>query len=233
MSKTESMIVTENIMEIRYHASGRFLDIRGLIADYIRSNDIFPHWQIDSNIVQFRDEPTNVNKIGGFVGYKSAGLYTYDPGTRNFFEDKASKFWKVLQKNQFYNLPEIQRAGCRTKSFINCEKSFEEINKKLYGQFFSDSFRQLIGENQKDLQIVIDKMVQKWNMRITCGPIHKEEADQYFAFKSEHFKDTGIYIDIDVSQKKSLSHSAVPNFVKESMKLTWEKIDSISKSIGL
>ena len=227
------IIVTEHIMEIRHHASGRFLDVRGYVADYFRSNDLFPHQQIDPNVVQFRDEPKAPKKIGAFAGYKSAGLYSFDPDTRNYFEDKAGQFWKNLSKNQFYNIPEIRRFGCRTKAFLNCSKTFEEINNSLYEKFFSDDFRSLIGEKEKDLQVVVELNAGNFLMKIICGPIHKKEANNYFNFKSDHFEDTGIFLDIDVYKDKDVRSSKISALVKESMNLTWRKIDNISKSVGL
>lgn len=63
MSKDkERVIVTEHVMEIRHQASGRFLDVRGYVADHFKSNELFPHWQIDSNVVQFRDDPKTPKK---------------------------------------------------------------------------------------------------------------------------------------------------------------------------
>jgi len=234
MSKNKDrMIVTEHVLEVRHQASGRFLDVRGNVADLFRSNGLFPHWQIDSNVVHFRDNPKSPKKIGAFAGYKSAGLYTFDPETRNYFEDKAGQFWKTLSKNQFYNIPEIQRFGCRTKAFLNCSKSFKDINNSLYQKFFSNEFRNLIGEKEEDLQIVVILNAGKFQINVTCGPIKKNEANNYFNFKSDHFDDTGIFLDIDVYIVNVIQSSKISSLVKEEMALTWEKIDNISKSVGL
>jgi len=234
MSKNkERIIVTENVLEIRHQASGRFLDVRGYVADHFKSNELFPHWQIDSNVVHFRDDPKTPKKIGAFAGYKSAGLYTFDPETRNYFEDKAGQFWKALSKNQFYVIPEIKRFGCRTKAFLNCTDTFENINEKLYKKFFSEDFRGLIGEKEKDLQIVINLTIDKFQLKLTCGPIKKNEASNYFNFKSDHFDDTGIFLDIDVFIVGDIQSSKISSLVKEAMTLTWKKIDNISKSIGI
>ena len=234
MSKEkERMIVTEHVMEIRHQASGRFLDVRGYVADLFKSNDSFPHWQIDANIVQFRDDPNTPKKIGAFAGYKSAGLYTFDPETRNYFEDKAGQFWKLLVKNQFYSIPEITRFGCRTKSFLNCSKPFEEINTILYKKFFAEEFRTLMNEKETDLRIVVNLSAGKFLLNFTCGPIKKKEANNYFNFSSEHFEDTGIFLDLDYYIIKNVQSSDIPTLVKEAMNLTWQKIDSVSKSVGV
>ena len=153
--KEKSIVISESIFEIRHEASGIFLDKRGYVADHIRSNEIFHHWQIENNLVSFRDDPKVVKKIGGFIGYKSIGLFCYDPETNNFFEDKAVQFWKAVKKNQIYQIPDILRFGCRTKAFISCERDFKELNDQLYEKFTTEEFRNLIGSGEEDLQIVI------------------------------------------------------------------------------
>ncbi len=233
MAKNEEIIVTEHIVEIRHFACGRFLDVRGNVADHILSNELFPHWQIGANVVNFRDAPDKPVKFGAFTGYKSAGFYAFDPETRNLFQDKAGKFWTVLIKNQFYPIPDITRFGCRTKAFLNSDKSFEVINNSLYGKFFSTEFKDLIGKEVIDLQIVVDLIIKSFTVKITCGPIHKDEAQRYFNFNSKHFSQTGIYLDIDVFKTNQVAHKDVPILIKQAMQVIWEKIDKISKGVGL
>jgi hypothetical protein len=231
--KKDSVIVSEHILEVRHQASGRFLDVRGLVADHIKTGEIFPHWQIDTNVVNFRDASGAPKKIGAFVGYKSAGLYVYDPDTRNYFEDKVGKFWRSLTSCQLYALPELTRFGCRTKAFLNSEKSFDEINRNLYAKFFSRNFHEMLGERQKDLQVVIDLESTDFSIRITCGPIHKEEATRYFSFSSDHFKETGVYIDIDYSKKENIDIKEVPKLTKSAIQATWERIDKIAQEVEI
>ena len=83
MAKKEKdkIMLAEHILEVRHEASGTFLDVRGYVADYIRGKNIFPHWKIDTNIINFRDIANGINKEGAFVGYKSAGYIVYNPDT--------------------------------------------------------------------------------------------------------------------------------------------------------
>jgi len=97
--KEDKVIVSEHVLEVRHQATGRFLDVRGYVADHIKGADLFLHWEIDSNVVNFRDAPQKPKKIGAFAGYRSAGVFVYDPDTRNFVEDKSGKFWRTLTKN--------------------------------------------------------------------------------------------------------------------------------------
>lgn len=233
MPNEDSVVVSEHVLEIRHQATGRFLDVRGYVADHIKDADLFPHWQIETNVVNFRDAPKTADRMGAFAGYKSAGLFVYDPDTRNFFQDKATQFWRTLNKNQFYKIPDITRFGCRTKSFLTSDQEFEEINSRLYRQFFSDEFRSLVGEKEKDLQIVIELQANHFEIRMTCGPIQKDEAMRYFGFESEHFSETGLFLDIDVYKTEGVDHKDVPRLTKSAMGLIWERIDRIAAGVNL
>jgi len=233
MKEKDKVIVSEHVLEVRHQASGRFLDVRGYVADHIKGADLFPHWEIDTNVVNFRDAPRKPDKVGAFAGFKSAGVFVYDPDTRNYFEDKSGKFWKELNKNQFYTLPELTRFGCRTKAFLNSNMPFEDINSLIYEKFFTPEFKKLVGEKEKDLQVVIELIVGEFNIRLTCGPIHKEEANRYFSFESDHFSETGIYLDLDVYKTENIQSTKIPSLTKKAMSLTWEKIDNVSASVGL
>ena len=232
MGKSEKLILTEHTLEIRHNACGHFLDVRGNVADFILSNELFPHWRIDPNIVNFRDSNSTSIKFGAFAGYKSAGYFVFNPETRNLFKDKATKYWKILNKNLFYTIPNILRFGCRTKAFLNSEKNSDEINNSLYNKFFSSEFQTMIGGEETDLHITIELKYKIFSIRIICGPIHKEEANRYFNFSSDHFSQTGIFIDIDIWKTSPILHTDVLSYFDDAMKITWEKIDNISKEIG-
>lgn len=225
-------MVTEHTLEVRHDACGKFLDVRGYIADHIRASDLFPHWQIETNVVSFTDLPHKADKIGAFAGFKSAGLFSFDPDTRNYFEDQAGKFWKALNKNQFYTIPNITRFGCRTKAFLNSNQSFDEINKTLYSKFFSTEFKSLIGDKEDDFQIIVELLAGKFNLRIVIGPLHEGEARRFFNFDSEHFEEAGIFIDLDIYKTSEIQCTEISSLTKESMKLAWERIDSISSKAG-
>lgn len=233
MSDEKQVFVTEHILEIRHAASGRFLDVRGLVADYIKAAEIFPHWKIESNMVNFSDSDGTPKTIGGFAGYKSAGVYVYNPDTKNFFEDKAIKFWKTLDKSQHYNIPEINRFGCRTKAFINITKSFEGINDYLYEQFFSSTFREIVGFQENDLQITLELKHVEFKVKLIIGPIHKDEANRYFNFESEHFSDTGIFVDLDVYKDGNISPLEIPKLTKTATQLIWAKLEEIESRVEL
>ncbi len=125
--RLEQYMVAEHVLEVRYAASGAFLNVMGYMADYIRDKGLFPHWRVGTNIVNFFDsEP--VKKTGAFVAYNRSGYVAKNPDTRNFFQDKAIAFWNVLLANEHFKLPDPTRFGARTKIFLSSHKPFEEIN---------------------------------------------------------------------------------------------------------
>jgi len=232
-SKDEKEMVVEHILEVRHRASGTFLDVRGYVADYIRNQKFLPHWKIDANVVNFRDESDNLKSEGAFVGYKSAGYVVLNPKTRNFFCDRASAFWRLLQKNEHYKLPSPSRFGARTKLFLPSRKSFEEINKVMYEEFFSEKARSLFGGKETDLQFTIDLKESGFGVRLIGGPIHKDEVGKYFQFDSDHFKKCGLFLDIDYFKTEALSHETIPDLLNKAVGLMWSTAESIAKGLGL
>jgi len=232
-NKDEKEMVVEHVLEVRHVASGTFLDVRGYVADYIRNHKFLPHWKIDANVVNFRDEADALKNEGAFVGYKSAGYVVIDPKTRNFFCDRASAFWNLIQKNDHYKLPSPSRFGIRTKLFIPSRKSFDDINKVIYEEFFSEKARSLLGGKETDLQFTIDLRESGFNVRLIGGPIHKDEANQYFKADSDHFKKCGLFLDIDYFKTDELSNKTIPNLLSKAVDLMWSKAESIATGLGL
>lgn len=230
--KTKIMIA-EHVMEVRHKAFGGFLDIRGYIADYIRDKDLLPHWQIEQTIIKFRDLPNGIQKEAAFVGYKGAGYIVYNPETRNYFEDKAIVFWKALLANEHYKIPVASRLGVRTKVFVPSKKNFNDINKLLVETFHTEKTKELLGGNEKDVQIVIDLTEGPFEVKFRSGPMHKKEAADLFHFDSEHFEKCGIYFDIDYFITEDLSNEEIPKLVKNAIDLTWNKVEKITSNIGI
>lgn len=230
---TDALILSEHVLEVRHAASGSFLDVRGYVSDYIRESGVFPHWKIDSNVVNFRDKSDKVERDGAFAGYKSAGYVVFNPETRNYFQDKANKFWNLLTKNQHYKLPELKRFGARTKSFFPSQKSFEEINGQLYSILITEHGQELIGGKEQDFQLIVDLFEKNFDIKLRIGPIKHDEAGKYLNFESDQFKKCGLFIDIDVYKTKDLSHSGVTKLLKEAMELTWVKLENIANKVGI
>ena len=232
-SKAERTMLVEHVLEVRHVPSGTFLDIRGYIADYVRQKGLFPHWKIDSNVVNFRDDPKSIKLEGAFVGYKNLGYVALNPQTRNYFVDRAISFWKSLINNERYKIPELTRFGTRTKIFMPLPQTFSEINKMLFEALFTEKARSLIGGKEKDFQFTIELRESDFDLRIGGGPIHKDEAGKYFQFESSDFAQCGMFLDLDYFKEHDLELSNVPKLLKEAITLTWHKAEQIASDIGL
>lgn len=233
MKSEEKIMLAEHILEVRHAAAGAFLDMRGKVADYIVKEGFLPHWKIDSNVVNFRDQADVIKLDGAFVGYKSAGYVVLNPQTRNYFVDRATAFWKLLLKHPQYQMPEPNRFGTRTKIFIPSKKTFDEVNKKAFDVLFAQKTKDLIGGNEIDFQFIIEQSGDGFEGRIVGGPIHKEEAERYFQFKSDDLKLPGFLLDIDLYKTEGVSHDVIPNLLKAAVDGMWKKAERIASGLGL
>lgn len=229
----EKIMLAEHVLEVRYLASGIFLDVRGYIADYIRDAKMLPHWKIDSNVVNFRDQADGLKTEGAFIGYKSAGYLVLNSQTRNFFTDRATAFWKLLMKNNHYQIPELTRFGMRTKIFMPTKLNFDEINKKTFETFFTENARNLIGGKETDVHFTIELKEKGFEVRVSGAPLHKKEAVNHFGFRSDEFERCGLFLDIDYFKNKGISHADIPKFLKSSVDLLWAKAERIATGLGL
>ncbi len=229
----EKIMLAEHVLEVRHAASGSFLDVRGYVADYIRDSGLFPHWKIDANVVNFRDLPDKIKLEGAFAGYKSAGYVVHNPETRNYFVDRASAFWRTLLENQHYKVPAVKRFGARIKVFLPSKKSFDEINKTTFETFYTQNIRSIVGGREKDVQFIIEIVESNFEVRLSGGPIHKDEVGKYLSFESDHFRKCGLFLDLDYYKTQDIDHGSVPSLLKEAVNLTWTKVESLASALGL
>lgn len=233
MARVEKVFVTEHILEVRHAALGSFLDVRGFVADYIRDSGFLPHWTIENTVVVFRDTPEKPETETCFAGYKSFGYTSYNPPTKNIFQDRASSFVNLILKNKHYSIPSITRFGCRAKVFIPCDIDFDNLNKAIHDKFFTQTFRDFIGHKESDLQIVSEFKDKGFSGRISFGPMHKEEVKAHLTFNSEHFTKVGLFFDIDYFKIEDLPTSKLQSTLKEVMNIIWVKVDGITHILGV
>lgn len=225
--------VAEEIFEIRYKPKGAFLGSIGELADYIESEGVFSYWDIDQNIINFRDSVSEPKQLSGFLSYRNAGYVCFDAPTQNYFSDKTIAFWKAVDKNPYFKIPEIQRIGIRKRCFVKSDKPFEHIEEKVFSSLFQLDISQKIGGKRKDLQIVFELIENDKKIRLIIGPLHEDEAKKHFRFPSEHFNKCGLYIDIDVYIDEK-AHAKQPSvLIKDLSDASWKKIDVITNLLGL
>lgn len=231
--KDEKLMLAEQVLEVRHIACGSFLDVRGYVADFVRDSGFLPHWNIDTNVVNFRDKPDKAEKEGAFAGYRSAGYFVYDPPTPNYFCDRAGAFWKIILKNGHYTLPTIERFGARTKVFLPSDKSFEEIYKSVYSALYTDRSKDLFGGTEKDVQFIVELKESDFEVRMSGGPIHTGEAQKYLGFTSEHLSKAGFFVDVDFHRTEKVTNDDIPRLLKTAVELTWAKIERLGAAVGV
>jgi hypothetical protein len=233
--QVEHVFVSEEVLEVRYKPRGSFLSSIGDIADYVVDQGLFRHWKIEnSNKINFHNETEKQEKFLAFMSYRNAGCVAFDPDTRNFFKDKATQYWKTISQNKFFPIPDPLRIGVRTKCFIKMDISFEEIEDRMFKYFFNPSVLSDIKLKRKDLQVVLDFEGDSMSMRVTFGPLPKNQAFQLFQFKSDHFESTGIFFDFDcyTNNPSPTNQKVVEAFIKRATETNWEQIDRVLEKIG-
>ena len=229
----DQYMVNEHVLEVRYDSSVSFLTGDGQVADYIRSVNLFPHWKIDANIVNFFDTPLEVKQLGAFIAFNRAGYIVKNPDTQNFFQEKAIAFWAKFLENNVFPLPEVDRFGTRTKIFLSSDKPFEEVNQAVYEKFITADARKTLGGAESDLTYLIKLEDGGFTLNVLIGPLHKGEAEKFLSFKSERFSSTGLILDIDCYIQDRLSPKDIPRLLRDAMTLTWDKANKIAKFVGL
>ena len=190
----------QQVFELRFEPMGAFLDIRGKLADHVRK-EMFKHWAIGENRLDFWDsDKREEDKNTAFVSYRNCGFVSIQPPTENFFEDKASKFLRVLSTSSVFAFPRATRLGVRSSFFAYSHLPFSELCQKFYHHFYQEQITRLFGGTVEDVGIIVNLRKDKSFFNITTGPMKKEQAVQYFKAKLGDLKDVGVYFDIDYFQ---------------------------------
>lgn len=226
--------VAEEVVEVRYTPKGTFIAHMGEIADYVVDEKLFPHWSLDSNTIKFRDVAGPPERLHGFMSHANLGFITIDPPTTNLFRDKAIQYWKAIEANPFFKIPKINRIGVRNRCFVKVQKEFPAIEKSMYGYLFKDDVMKTIGGSRKDFQAVFKFEDGERKTTVTLGPLKKNEAKQLYAFKSPHFENEGVFIDIDSSLNDPAAGSkAVDRFIRSSSEESWLRIETLLQKMGV
>ena len=233
MATQRDDMLAEQILEVRYPASGSFLDVRGSVADQIRTKGFLSHWSIEPNIINFRDDAEAVNKEMAFVGYKSAGYVVQDAPTKNFFQERAALFWRHLRDCKDFPIPKLERFGARSKIFIPTDKTFQEVYKAGCAVLYTPQALEL-GATLKDVQFVFQlKTADGFEGRISGGPVAKDEAAAHLNSDSPLLSKAGFFIDVDLYKSSGIEHDDVSKLLRDASALHWAKADAFAAAIGI
>lgn len=219
--------VAEETMEVRYKPAGSFLNAVGELADFVEQRGLFPHWTIESNVVQFRDAEKQTKNLSAFISFRNAGFVSLDAPTANFFADKASSYLAQVCENPHFKVPKIQRVGVRNRCFVKSDHSFEQIDQRLFQVLFRDDFSSLFEAKRVDQSAIFEMTSGDTSIRLFIGPLRSNEAPKHFSFQSDHFASAGLIVDIDTFSLAERTPTSAIAFIRKNAPVAWDRIFSL------
>lgn len=222
----------EHILEVRYMPNPKVLDYRGTWAEAISDYMKLPKWVIVNNRIDIYDEK---NKDRAFVGFRNAGFVAHATPTKNYFPDKAIKFFKyLLTLEGFKKTPYVERIGVRSKFCEKYEGSFDELRDKYVSNYLSltNKAKKIINSKIIDIGGPINFADKYGNFNTMSGPIIDKQMAQFFEI-TEGSPAVGLYFDIDywILPKKEVDEQEILSYIKQFANSAWDRFDSISKLI--
>jgi hypothetical protein len=224
VQEAAATFVAEETMEVRYKPAGSFLNAVGELADFVEQRGLFPHWTIESNVVQFRDGEKQAKNLSAFVSFRNAGYVSLDAPTANFFADKATSFLAQVYENPHFKIPKIQRVGVRNRCFVKSSHSFEHIDQRLFQVLFRDDFSSIFEANRVDQSAIFEMTTGDTSIRLFIGPLRSNEAPKHFGFQSDHFVSAGLIVDIDTFSLTERSPTSAIAFIRKNALVAWDRI---------
>lgn len=224
--------LNEHILELRYKPNPKVLDYRGSWAEAISDHMKLPKWRIVENRIDIYNEE---NRDHAFVGFRNAGFVAYNTSTKNYFPDKAVKFFKYLfTLTGFEKKPYVERIGVRSKFCRKHEGSFDELREKYVSNYLSltDSAKKIIDAKLLDIGGPLNFADKYGNFNTMSGPMTDEQMPQFFEGAKE-FPTVGLYFDIDywLMPKKEVDEQEIIKHITNFTNSAWDRFDSISRLI--
>jgi len=220
------------VLEIRYKPNPKVLDYRGAWAEAISSHMKFSEWRIVENRIDIYDAK-NIERA--FVGFKNVGYTIQDSPTKNYFPEKASKFFKFLfTLKEFGKTIFIERFGLRTKFCKKYEGNFEELMKKYTTNFLSlnENAKKMINAKLLDIGCPLNFADKYGNFNTMSGPMVDKQMGQFFE-QAEQFPSVGLYLDIDywLTPKSEMNEQEILQNINQFALSGWDRVETISKLI--
>ncbi len=221
--------------EVRYEPLGRFLDLRGSIADALRIGAGLAFWSITENRIDFRVTEES-HRETAFVSYRNLGYAVINPDSPTYFSDRAAKFFRELLKVPGYVLTPIQRFGFRIRSVSPFSGEYDALRKKVI-QVISppNELTTLIKGSLIDVGFTYEFTRGDVGVKAVIGPLAEKEMRQHF--RSEYFSDedlfpkVGLFLDTDYFKANpgNLKEGDVADFLKTVSKERQELTQSVNR----
>jgi len=224
--------ITEHTFEIRYKPNPKVLDYRGSWAGAIADHMKLPDWRILENRIDIYDEKSGER---AFVGFRNAGFVTHNTPTKNYFPEKATKFFRyILNLDGFEKNPFVERIGVRSKFCAKYEGSFEELRERYTSNYLSltDRAKKIVDAKLLDIGGPINFADRHGNFNTVSGPMIHEQLTQYFG-KAEGLPNVGLYFDIDywLKPNEEMEGREILRHIEEFANSAWDRFENISKLI--
>lgn len=225
-------VINEHILEVRYKANPKILDFRGTWAEGISGHMDFKHWRIVENRVDVYNDDSSLH---AFVGFKSAGFVAKDTETKNFFSDKAVKFFKYLfSLDGFGKDIHTRRIGVRSRFAQEYNDPFEDLLAKYSQNYLglTDKAQKEINAELIDIGGPLNFKDANGNFNTMSGPMQTEQLQAYFDNRND-LPEVSFYYDIDywITPDKVLGGKEIINKVKTFSLSAWDRFSTTSKLV--
>ena len=221
--------LNEHILEIRYKPNPKILDYRGTWAEGISGHMGLKHWNIVQNRVDVYNEDSSLQ---AFVSFKNAGFVALDTQTRDFFPNKALRFFKYLfSMDGFGKELFVERLGVRSTFVQEFKGEFDELLNKYKTNYLSltEKASKVIDAELVDIGGPLNFKDKNGNFNTMSGPMKSEQLSGYFGRSSDKLPDVSLYYDIDswIRPKKDLTDREILRKIKAFTEASWDRFINI------
>jgi hypothetical protein len=225
-------LINEHVLEIRYKANPKILDFRGAWAEGISNHMDLKHWRILENRVDVFNDNSSLH---AFVGFKSAGFVAQDTDTKDFFSNKAVKYFKYLFSLDGFGLDiYVRRIGVRARFAQEYKNSFEDLMTKYSQNYLrlTEEAKKAINAELVDIGGPLNFKDKEGNFNTMSGPMKSEQLQNLLDGR-EKLPEVSFYYDIDywITPDKILNEREIIRTVKAFSLSTWERFSATSKIV--
>lgn len=220
-------ITSEHVLEVRFRAFGRFLDIRGKIADWITDHSDLTYWTISDNRITFRLSETSQREVG-FVGHQNLGYAVRRPSTRNYLPDRGLHFLSELLEVDEFELRPVIRVGVRLRVLFPYQGRLEALVQRVTGHI--PAHQNLVEPFHAEIEDIGPVLVLRRGdirIKVGSGPMAREQSASHFQ-GYEDLPEVGFYLDQDhyqVDAQGRLGERDVTSLVRSFSTAAWEAVD--------
>ena len=222
-------MISEHVLEVRYKPNAKILDYRGTWAEGISKEMELDQW----GIVENRVDVYNKDKtILAFVGYKNAGFVVHDAQTKNYFSDKAVKFFKYLFSLEGFGKElHVNRIGVRSRFAKKYDGPFEELVQKYEQNYLTlnPEAAKVIDAELVDIGGPLNFKDKAGNFNTMSGPMESKQLVRFFDRDSDTLPEVSLFFDIDywIKPDEIMAERHVLNKVKTFAEASWERFEDI------